>query len=114
MRVISLSIYSLKRLFRHRSLCIALFAAPLLMAAGRMLFHSSHVTPILTWACPFMCILFTASVVFIQYSVDSMSGLQVVLSSSPLSNKALIGARIAAGAAIFIVQMLIWLLLITV
>jgi hypothetical protein len=112
-RVLTLAYYNIKRISRQKYIAIALLIAPLVMAVPRLLFARSHVALGLAWACPFACALFVCGLLYVQRVVDGASGLLAGLRSTPLSDRALLGSRVLAGASIFAAQMAIFGALIT-
>lgn len=108
MSVLTLSLYSLKRLVRNKPLWAVLLALPLLAALVRSIFPDSSVALGCTWACPFVCVLLACATIYAQYMVDSTSGMRDGLRSTPLTDSMLIVSRIISGALVFAIQMLLF------
>jgi len=114
MRALTLARFSIKRLFRHRPVLIALYALPLLAALLRVLFVQSHAMLVCAWACPFVCAVSTGGLLYMQYLVDSASGLNAGIISSPVRQSELVGSRVLTGLIIFACQMVIFALILSV
>ena len=114
MQALCLASYNIKRIFRHRPLWVLLLAVPLAAAVVRCAFWSS---PAVLWAayvCPPVCALLTWSVLYMQRAIDGESGLLAGIASSPLSESALLGSRLLAGALIFGMQMAVFALILAI
>ena len=107
MRTLTLALFDLKRLSRHRPVLIALYAVPLVIAVARAAFAQSYFALACAWSCPLVCAAITWVVLYVQRSADRISGLDAALRSSPLSDNALLASRVYCGAIVFLGQMLI-------
>lgn len=107
MRAFALAGYDIKRLVRHRALLVVMLAVPLVVALVRAVFPDWYFGLACAWSCPLVCAVLTFVVLFVQRSVDSISGLTAAIRSAPLSEGALAASRVIAGVLIFAVQMAI-------
>ena len=108
MQALYLASYNIKRIFRSRPLWVLILAVPLAAAAVRCVFWSSHPVLCAAYACPPVCALLTWAILYMQHAIDGESGLLAGIASSPLSESALLGSRLLAGALIFGMQMAVF------
>ena len=107
MRALTLAVYDLKRLLRHRGLTMSLFALPVVVGVARIVFPRSSSTLACAWSCPLACAALTGVVFYVRGLLDRASGLSEALRCSPASSNALLASRVIAPAFVFALQMAI-------
>lgn len=106
--MIALAYYSLKRIARHRSVLIALFTVPLVLAIAGLVPLKWDYGPVVLWASPIICALFVVTVLHVLAWADRTSGLDASLRSTPISDSDVLFARLATGIALFVGQMIVF------
>ncbi len=104
-RTISLAIFELRRLARHRALAAVLIALPFVAAIARILFDDAGFSLALVHLCPCFCALLSAAVVAATRALDRATGLAEVISSCPLSGKSIFVSSLIAWGVIYLLQM---------
>ncbi|MCL5104731.1 MAG: hypothetical protein M1133_11550 [Armatimonadetes bacterium] len=109
MRTLTLAIWDVKRLIRHRASVAVLIGMPLIVALTRVALPRHQFTLVSAWVCPFACLLLTFGLLYIQRLTDQASGLLDGLRSTPLSPSQLKVSRLIMGFTLFALQMaLFW------
>lgn len=109
MLVLALGYWNLKRLARRREVLGLLFALPLAAALLRCAAAHSPAAGICAWMCPLLCAVLSAIVLWAQCSTDRASGLHAGIRSTPLTDSAILGARVTAGVILIAAQAAVFL-----
>lgn len=94
MPALTLAYYTIKRITRHRSLVIALFALPIAGSVARAVIPGSGIGSVCAWGCLAAAFALTVGTTLLMCYTDILSGLAAAVRSTPLSKNARIAARI--------------------
>ncbi len=108
MTVMALTVFTLKRLLRHRAQLMVLLVVPVLIATLRSTFSYSPFFLGLAWSCPAICALLVWGVVHLHRSIDDASGFTNGLQTTPLSDAGITISYALAGGAIFAMQIVMF------
>ncbi|NLN77003.1 MAG: hypothetical protein GX139_11950 [Armatimonadetes bacterium] len=108
MRTLTLAIYNIKRLLRHKTLRTILAALPVAVALVRIIFVNSAFAQGAARICPILCVGLIAAVLYAQWIADIASGLIDGLRSSQISHRTLATSRAISGVSIFALQMFLF------
>ncbi|MCE5314574.1 MAG: hypothetical protein ABFD49_08140 [Armatimonadota bacterium] len=106
--VVSLALYNLKRLARHRGALIALYALPLVVALLKAAFAKSQAVLVSAWVCPFACALMIWAILYSRAALDRAIGLDNGFRGTLISDSGILWARIISGAIVFVGQMAVF------
>lgn len=108
MIVLRLANFGIKRILRHKGLKCALVVLPAAVALARLLFARSTSLLVAAKLCPVACAALIAAILYMQWSVDRVSGLLTGIHASPVSQRALVLSRVLSGLCILTAQMAIF------
>lgn len=104
MQLFTMVRFSLRRLLRHTLLLGIGIGLPLLLGLLHVILHKN----IPTWAFAIVFAIFAWGIVYIQRSVDKVSGFMDGLRNANVSDSGIAGAQVIVGAIIFAVQVAIF------
>lgn len=103
-QTISLAIFELKRLLRHRALAVVLVALPVAAGIASVLFDTD-VTHTCARLCLLVCAAVSAGIVVLQQLLDNATGLNEAIRSCPVSDRTLVVSRAITWIVVFGLQM---------
>jgi len=112
-RTAYLSYSHIRRIARRRYLTAALLALPVIAACARVAFDRSAAAGSINWLAPIACAVVVGTVIWVQRCSDSASGFDLAFVNSPLSGSAVGLSRAAAGVSIFVIQVTVFVGILT-